>query len=518
MSIVSSLNIARDSLAVNQAAITVVSNNIANVDTEGYSKQRVDLASVVSVSGRAGNSAMVAAESLSGVALQSVTRYSDAFMQSQYWEQNSTVNYYNKYSTIASGVEDLMNELNDTGLADSLDKFYSAVDALSKDPSDLTARTNYASAVGNLCSVFNKASSNLSNIQESLVGTASDISSSEIATDVDQVNSLLDQITEVNKSIISTNSDGTSAASLLDQRDSLVTKLTSLVNVETKENDNGTINISIGGYDLINGPRAVGELSAANSLDAGGNLVTTVSIVDPKDTSKTIVTGINSSITGGNIAAILDACGTSTSKLTIKGVMDDLNSMASSFATVMNNIQMVADANGTPYCMTNSGSALSNAPTVALLLNNSTGLTTGITAANISLNSAVSSDPYLIAASRMTTFDSTAIGNNANMKEVTESRTDSSYYAGTAIAGSTLEGYMASSVSDIGIKTKSVQDSYTTENKVLTTVETKLKSSIGVNLDEELTDLIKYQRAYQASARVFNVCNQLLDSLVNLGS
>lgn len=518
MSIISSLNIARDALAVNQAAITVVSNNIANVDTEGYSKLRVNQASRITTSDNPGNSAIIQANSLSGVTLDSITRYADAYVQSCYWEQNSTVEYYNEYSKVAGNIEDLMNELNDTGLADALDTFYSSVNALNSDPDDITARTNYVSAAENLCSVFNSVSSSLTYLQKSLVGTASNVASSDIATEVDQVNELVDQIAEINEHIISTNTEDSSVSALLDKRDSLITELSSLINITTKENDNGTINISIGNRKLIESSQVEGYLKVSNSLDSDDNIITTISVVDPDDSTNVLLSDINDYITGGSIAAILDVCGTDSTKLTIKGALDDLNSMASAFAEVINSIQMDEDA----YCMTTDGTALSSADTVAFFVNGDTStstnaVTTNITAANISVNSAVVNSPYLIAAANLTTFDSTAVGNGSNIEKVTTARTDSSYYAGTDLEDTTLEGYLTTSVSSLGVDVKSIEDSYGTQNAVLSTISSNLSSITGVNLDEELADLIKYQRAYEAAARVFSVCNDLLEGLVNLG-
>lgn len=516
MSIISSLNMARDALAVNQAAITVVSNNIANVGTEGYSKLRVNQAASINLSGRSGNSAAVIAESLSGVSLESITRYSDSFMQSCYWDQNSIASYYNKYANAAGQSEDLMNELKTTGLAKALDTFYDAADALSNDPDNITSRTNYVSAAENLCSVFNRVSSDLTDLEKSLVGTSNDMSSSEMSSSISEANKLLDQIVETNKSIVSTATDGVPSPALLDKRDELVTQLSELTNISTSENDDGTIDISLGDYSLVNGTRSTGRFKVANSLDVDNNIVTTVSIVDPT-TSKTVSSNVNSDITGGSIAAILDFCGTNPSKFTIKNVRDDLNAMANSFATVMNTLQTTANASGTPMCLNAAGTQLQAVAATDVMFTTSDGTAT-ITAGNIRVRQAIIDNPFGVAAARVTNVaDLTATGNNSNMKSIIEVRTKSSYYTGTSLEGSTLEGYLSDAVTDVGSNVKSVEDSYKTQNTVLTSTKTKLKSTTGVNLDEELGDLIKYQRAYEAAARVFSVCNELLNDLVNLG-
>lgn len=527
MSLVSSLNIATQALAVNQAAITVISNNISNVDTDGYSKLRANLASSVNVSRINGESAIGAAESLSGVKLQSIKRYSDSYLQNYYWQENANNSYLERYSNIASNIEDMVNELNDTGLSDALTSFYEAADTLNDNPSDITARTNYVSSAENLCSVFNQTSAKLANLQESLVGTAADTQSSEIASEVDDVNSLLDQLADVNSSIVKTSSGGASSSSLLDKRDLLISQLTEYSNFDIKENANGTVAVSIGDYELIDGPAIQGHLSASNSLDVDNNIITTINVVDP-DSPTTVIGDVTNDVTGGSIGAILDVCGINDNvNFTIHSVSDALNSMAADFATVMNDIQTHTNypsGTSTPMCMTADGSALQvSAATNYFFVNKDTPLTpvTGITAANISVRSAIVTDPYLVAAARVAdpaaAGATTQIGNNSNMTLILDARTDNSYYEGMDLEGTTVEGYLANMVSNVGIKTDRINSNYETQNLVLNEIDSKLKSETGVNLDEELADLIKYQRAYEAAARVFSITNSLLEEMVNLG-
>lgn len=226
MSLLSSINIAHQALSVNQAAITAISNNVSNADTVGYSKLNVNLESVINYNSMGGGPISLA-NSLGGVELASIERKSNAFLQSSYWQETSNNSYLDKYSTVASNVENLMNELSNTGLSDAISKFYTAAANLNSSPSDITARQNYLSAADNVCSTFNSISGDLNTLSKSLVGDPTNVallSSSEIASDVSNVNNLLDQIATVNYDIVKTNASGVSSPALLDQRDSLVTK------------------------------------------------------------------------------------------------------------------------------------------------------------------------------------------------------------------------------------------------------------------------------------------------------
>lgn len=518
MSITSSMNIAQEALTVSQAAITTVSNNIANVDTPGYSKLRVNQSSVVNVSSLKGDSPTLEANSLSGVELDNIQRYSAEGTQAYYWQENSTNSYLTEYSNVASDIQDLTNELNNTGLNNALSNFYTAAGTLNQNASDITARQNYVSAAQNVCAQFNSISKNLSDVQTSLVGDMISNSSSEISSEIDTTNSILKQLAEVNSDIIKTNTGTSSTPSLLDQRDQLVTKLTNLIPLTTQINSNGTVTVYLGDYHLVNGGSLDGQLKATNSLDASNNLVTTISMVDPNDSTITKVPSLNSSITGGSIGAVLDAAGTDPNKLNVNGVLVDLNTMASQFASIMNTIQTDASGTTTPMYM-NSPTTMAIS-TTNMFVNNTQPVateTTGITAANIAVKSTVVNNPYLVAAARVNTVDiatsTNDVGNNSNSTLIVNSQTKT--YAG--LGNTTLSGYLSNMVAEVGTDVSTLSTDSKNQALVLQQVQNKLSAATGVNLDEELTDLIKYQRSYQSAARIFTTCNDLLDTLINLG-
>lgn len=520
MSITSSMNIAQEALSVSQAAITTVSNNIANVDTPGYSKLRINQSSVVNVTDLKGDSPTVEANSLSGVQLNNIQRYSAESTQTYYWQENAANSYLTEYSSLASNIQDLTNELNNTGLNNALSKFYTAAGTLNQNASDITARQNYVSAAQNVCSMFNSMSKSLSDVQTSMVGDMTSNSSSEIYSEIGSTNSLLDQLAEVNADIIKTNGNTTSAPALLDQRDQLVTKLSSLIPVTTQINANGTVTASLGDFHLVDGGALSGHLQATNSLDAAipPNLVTTINIVDPSNPAIIKFANINSAITGGSIGAILDATGTDPNKLNVSGVTSQLNTMASQFASIMNTIQTDASGTTTPMYM-NSPTTLA-VSTTNMFVNNTQPVateTTGITAANIAVKSTVVNNPYLVAAARVNTVDvatsTNDVGNNSNSTLIVNSQTKT--YAG--LGNTTLSGYLSNMVANVGTDVSTLTTNSKNQALVLQQIQNNLSSATGVNLDEELTDMIKYQRSYQSAARIFTTCNELLDTLLNLG-
>lgn len=525
MSLVSSLNIAQQALTVSQAAITVISNNISNVDNENYKKLSVELSDVITYSNVP--SVVAQADSLSGVQISQIQRYSNNFLQNYYWNENSTYSYLDKYSSIATNVEDVMNELQNTGLSKALSDFYSSIDALNDDPTNLSARENFVTCAQNVCSVFNTYYNNLNDIKESLVGNYQVIDAvddSEIGNETTTVNNLLDQLANVNEGILKTTAAGITSTSLLDERDALIKNLTGYINVDVELNNNGTANIELNEKALIGGSDVVGYLDATTGTAAEP---VTMNIVDASGT--TIYSNVNDDITGGSIAAIIEACGSGSSNFTINDSLDKLNNLALSFASIFNDIQ-TGDPEGdgtTALCLNPTGTQLIVA-TEDLFLNSATGVAdANINAQNISINSEITNHPYLVASARVT-IDATHpisyyqddVGNNANSTLMAESRTTkySSVIKHEDLDSQTIEGYLSTMISSVGYSVSNINNNLTTQEIVFNEVKSQLQSETGVNLDEELTDLIKFQRAYQAAARVFDVCNQLLENLINLGS
>lgn len=519
MSLVSSLGIAQQALSVNQAALSVISNNIANVDNENYSKLTANLADVINYT-KLTQSTTQQANTLNGVKLAKISRSSNNYLESYYRNENSTNSYLKEYSTIAKSVQTTMNELNDTGLTTALSDFYDAANALAEDPADITARQNYLSRAENVCSVFNSIYNNLNTQQTNLVGEYNvngSCQSSEIGTEIDQLNGLLGQLANINGSIAKTNSTSTSSAALLDQRDSILKSISDYIPINTTINDNGTANVSLGNYSLVRSSSVKGYLETTN-IGATSDDPVNIDIVDPNDHTNTIYTNVDSSITSGSIGAILTASGSATSAdLTINSVIASVNSLATTFANTLNAIQAGSITSGgtTTYamCLNNTYTATQQS-VEPLFLNSSTSTTTGINAGNISINSNLENNLYLIAAARSTsTTSSSNIGDNSNMTLISATKTNTN----PTLGNQTFTNYLASEVAGIGTKVENLADKLTTQGTVMDSLKSELSSETGVNLDEELGDLIKFQQAYQAAARVFSICSDLLNEAINLG-
>ncbi|HNW25474.1 MAG TPA: flagellar hook-associated protein FlgK [Candidatus Gastranaerophilaceae bacterium] len=510
MSLTSSMNIAQQALLVNEAALNVVSNNISNVNTIGYSRQRVCLSANVNHTSF-GGSAYLQAYSGTGVNIDRVERYTDAYLQSYYRQQNSLYNYLNQAANIASNVEDIMNELNGTGLQAAFTSFFEAAQTLNLNPSDISARQNYAQQVQTVAMKFNELGSSLKDARTALVGDVNEfgsLQSSKIYSLTTLANEKLQEIAKANADIVKISSPGMLPSGLLDTRDQLIEELSQLVPVSIVENSNGSVNLSINGIEMIKGSQQTG------TLDVVAGSQSEPAIIRVKDLQGEVVySNINSYLNSGSIGAVIDMASEEGDVLTIKSTMKNLDKLAKGFSDIINRIQTQVIDGKTSLAIDKDTMLLTDA--TENIFESSDG--EEINALNIRVNSDILEDPYLIAAARLDKTDPNysagAIGNNSNMLMVLDVRTNGS----SELDNFSPESFLSQMVGDIGLKTASINSSLKSQSAVLSQVSSQLSSATGVNINEEVIDLTKYQAAYQASARVYSVCNDLLDVLLNLG-
>ena len=154
VSLFNALNISTNALTVNESAISVVSHNVANMNTEGYSKQRVHLATR-NIAGAIGDSVQAQIRSNGGVMIANVMRYNDSYLNNYYRDQLSILEGYKAQLEGLGDLEDIFNDLEGEGISGALASFYEAVNNLQEYPASSTARTNFIESAKTLTSVLN---------------------------------------------------------------------------------------------------------------------------------------------------------------------------------------------------------------------------------------------------------------------------------------------------------------------------------------------------------------------------
>jgi flagellar hook-associated protein 1 FlgK len=547
MSIINGFYNSYRSLMVNQAALSVVSNNISNMNTEGYSKQTIGLTALSNNSADS-NDLFARASSGYGATIDSISRSRDSYLDNYYRTENSDASYYTDMAGNAQFTEDITNELNNSGLMDSLNQFYKASQSMSLNPTNMVTRTDFVSKAVDVANQFSSSATKLTDLRTSLVGDISDpnsLKTSKISLYCDDLNDKLAKVAKLNESIVASSSGGQAPNSLLDERDKLLDSISEYVPITVKETASNLINIYVGGVEVVKGTSFSGKFSVAQNSDpdpvAAANNPAIVSIVDP-ESGNAKATDVKNIIDSGKVMAALTMGGSKVNELNIKNILDKLDTLAVNFAKEVNAAQLYTQAAvvGPPAvpdrasaCLDGSTPVQLKQATFNIFVDTPTtpalppGTTAGISALNIHVNQSVIDSPSEIATAIVETdptgilltpaqwnpLDPTQVGNNEAALKIAQIRDNR--VAG--LANSTTENYITSLIGDIGVKASGINKSLDTQTAVVDQLKVKRESATGVNLDEELMDLTRYQRSYQASSRVFTVTNEILQAIINLG-
>src|SRR5271168_1830473 len=224
-----SLNITLQSLLAEQTAIQTTSNNIANVNTPGYSRQVANFA----------DSAPVQIGGLTlgtGVQISDVTSLRDSILDLRVNQETQQQGQLNAFLSNGQQIQGLFNETSGAGLQAPLTAFFSSLSQLSANPSDLNVRQGVISAAQNLASAFNQTSTNLTSLQRSV-----DLS---VTQSVSQINTLTSQIATVNTQVAAATAAGQNPGPFVDQRQQLLNQFSSLVDISEIAAGNGSLTIT----------------------------------------------------------------------------------------------------------------------------------------------------------------------------------------------------------------------------------------------------------------------------------
>lgn len=526
MSLYTSFNIAQQALLMNQSAMNVVSANISNMNTTGYSKQRLNAESNGYMEIVGSNKTFQVS---AGAQIGDISRFRDQYLDNSYRDQQSSLSFYNELYSMASIIENSMNELHGNGLQDSISQFFTATQTLKASPADSTARVNFIQKAQVVCTQFNQVAQTLTNNRTDTVGNTTDLQSiytTKLYGNISDVNNKLSQLAQINDKIVNSSLNNSVPNDLLDQRDKLLDDISQYMPITVTQNKNNSINLSMNGTTLVQGT----EVSKFDVVNGDAN---NPSIVQLRNSDGDIVVpNMNDQFKRGKIASYLEMGGTATGKLTYQNMLSQIDLLASQFASSLNGIQRYNDGAGTKAMGIDTtdpkNPVLSDFAATGGLPNLFTdGTATDppvISASNISVNSTVANDPWKIAAARVATLDSSgnpiawdpkSVGNSENVNQMSLLRNSSIIGSGTNKMNP--ETYLTNTVSNMGAAIETMDFSQKSQASLFSSANLQRQSAIGVNLDEELVDLVKYQRAYEASARIFSVASSLMEQMVNLG-
>ena len=451
--LLSSLNIALQSMEAEQEALSTTTNNIANVNTPGYTRQTVSLEETPPVQ----YGGMLFG---SGVAVGQITSQRDNLLQTRLDQETQQQSKYSSYLGTMQQVQTLFNETNGNGLQGSITAFFSSLQQLSTNPSDPSLRQGVLSAARNLAQSFNNAANNLSQLQQN-----ADIT---VTQSVNQINGLTSQIASLNNQISIATASGQNAGTFVDQRDQLINQLSGLVDVSKIDAGNGSITLTTSsGTALVAGNQAF-QLSAQTNPATG--------FQDVFAQGSDITLGL----TGGTLAGAIQARDQS-----IPAILSSLDALASGLGNSMNTINKAGtDLNG------NAGGNFFTVPSAGA----AGGLSVAIT------------DPSKIAASL-----NGSAGDNSNINDMLALQNQA------IVNGQTPLTAYSSLVFQIGNDVSTAQSESTAAQAMIQQLQNQIGSVSGVSINEESVNLVQYERAYQAAAQVSGVIDTLTAAAINLG-
>ena len=553
------LTTALSGLMASQRSLDTTGHNIADVNTVGYSRQRVEFST---------NPAQFTGDGYigQGVNVASVSRSYDQFITNQLTSSTSAFAETDTLSTLASQVDNITaNET--TGLSPALKSFFNAVNGVANDPTSIPAREVMISTAGSLTQQFNGLSSQFEDLRKQ--------TNNQMQTSVDDINSYAKTIATLNGQIVtgsSRTSDGQLPNDLLDQRDALVNKLAEKISVSTIQQQDGSVSVFIGqGQSLVSGVKAANLSLEASKTDSSRQNI----LIDGQDISK--------QISGGELSGALKF-----RDEVLDPAQQQLGLVAAGFAVEFNKLHAAPgkafDLNGvqgtdmfglgvvpvsviaapgstgsitaaydpaktgdlkpSDYRLDYSGSAysltrLSDNTLITLppTFPGTPASVEGMTITQGSLPTGTSSfiiRPTFNAAKNMTTLITDPVKIAAAGSNIPGSL-GPPVVPPTAIAGdntvalglanlektpgllggkATFNGAYGQLVAKVGSATHSAKISNSAQEALLNQAKQTQENLAGVNLDEEAANLIKFQQSYQAAAKVIAIASSLFDTLM----
>jgi flagellar hook-associated protein 1 FlgK len=346
VSLLGALHTGGSSLAAQQAALQVTGNNISNAGTAGYSRQVVDLASTGPAD--IGNGQYTG----NGVGVQSIERQVDAALNESVRGATSDQSSAQTSNSVLSQLETTFGALNDNDLASRMTDFFNSFSTLANNPSDAGQRAVVIQNGSTLASYLQQLRSQVSTIGANL--------DSQVTSNAQQANSLVNQIASLNKQIASTGTAGIGATNaLLDQRDQDLSQLAGLMDIKVIDQGGGNLNVLVGGMPVVEGTVSRG-VQVGTTTDANGNLVQQLQFADNGD---------NMNVSGGTLGALLTA-----QSQDVTPALNEIDSIAAGLIQAVNQIH--TQGQGSAGFTSVTGTTQVTDPTAAL---NAPTATTGIT-------------------------------------------------------------------------------------------------------------------------------------------
>ncbi len=479
------LSIARNAISASQAAMQVTSHNIANAETEGYSRQRAELVPRVPLLMPWGSLG-------TGVEVGDITRARDAALDFTFRRESAGAAGNGLRAELLGRLESILNEPSDRGLSATMDAFWNAWGDLANDPGSASARSVLRQQGNGVASMFHTMSTQLDDLTSS--------SRSRLTEVVSQVNEHLRTVAELNGRIMAAEASGNQAPDLRDARDRVLDQLATLGVSRAEPQNDGTVAVYLGNLAMV-------SQSAAKQLEVrGGAGVLAIGVAGDPETAQGVT---------GTMAALVDFVNTD-----VAGFRTRLDALARGIVNGVNEYH----ASG----WTAAGDALGGAnwnpmtPPTGSRVNFFDAA--GLTAASIELSGELKADVSVIAAGDVqnapgnnTTALAIAALADSNGMAALETRMGAAFATQIGFTSGVSYGdHYRSTVADVGLSTAQAQQGQAVHETLARNAEQRRVATSGVSLDEELTRMMQFQQAYVAATRMVNAVDEMAEALLQM--
>ncbi len=469
------LSLATRAMQAQQSGVTVSGQNLANANNPAYARQRVNLQTSDAIATSVGPMG-------TGVQISGIQQIRDQLLDNQIRDEGSVGGFW---TTSQSALQNTQTELGQfldagasatggtasstsatgaQGLSTQLNSLFSAFQAVATSPTSLSQRQLLVSQAQSLAGSFNQIATRLMGVNKDL--------NTAVSNDVDSANKLLSDIAGLNSDIAKTEaSTGGTANDLRDLRQQKLESLAQLTNLQTSTATDGSLNISVGGVAMVSGAKLTDTLQA---YDPGTGQLQV----------RAAGAGTSLSLTGGAIAGAID-----TRDGALGSLRTGLDSLASQLVSQVNSVYSAGyDLNG----------------------NTGANFFTGTDAASISVNPNLNNDPAQVQAAGVAgaAGDNTVALKLAGLAQQTTG----------GLGNQTFSGAYGRMITDLGNALSTANDQVANQGAVSSMLAKQRDSVSGVSMEEELTNLMTFQKAYQASAQIISTVNLMLQTVVAMKS
>ncbi|APC07865.1 flagellar hook-associated protein FlgK [Neomoorella thermoacetica] len=472
-------NTALRGMQAQQRAIYTTSHNIANANTEGYTRQQVVLAATpaypVPAMNRPGGQGWQIG---TGVDSQETRRLRDEFLDTQIRRETGSLGQWQQIQDVLQQVEVVFNEPSDTGLSTLMSQFWAAWQELSKNAESSPVRTTVVETANALAEAFRHSAAQLNQIKD-------DIDQS-IELKVKEVNSLAQQIADLNGQIKNIVAAGDQPNDLMDQRDLLLDRLSKIIDFSVEKNmvtvndeeiADGQIKIKLGDQYLVN-------------VDGTDGSIVNIVVAGTDDANKGKIFWEDS---GDEIVpANGEIKGLQKAREDVQTYLANLNTLAGELAAAINEQHILGKdltgASGEDFFVIGDDSDT-------------------ITAANIQVNPQIMADVSKIAAAA----NDGGPGDGSNALAIAQLQ----HKLIENLDNTTFDDYYKNFTAKLGVDAHEATRMTTNQGVLVDQLTNRKESISGVSLDEEMANMLQYQRAYEASARMITTLDSMLDKIIN---